>query len=75
MVHLHIRGQAGGDWSVVRNANGWSLAIGAPAAAAARVELGEQQAWRLFTMGITPQQALAEAKLDGDREWWRTQVA
>jgi hypothetical protein len=48
--------------------NGWSLAVGEPAAAAARAELGQREAWRLFTRGITPEQALADAKLVGDQQ-------
>jgi uncharacterized protein (TIGR03083 family) len=67
VVHLHVRGEAGGDWAVVRDATGWSLAIGEPAAAVARVDIDQVQAWRLFTKGVTLQQALAVAKVAGDQ--------
>ena len=66
VVHLHIRGEAGGDWSLAREPAGWRLAIGAPAAAAARVDIDQDSAWRLFTKGITSEQAQAAATLEGD---------
>jgi hypothetical protein len=59
IVHLHVEGQAGGDWSVMRGPNGWHLLLGAPAAAAARVELDQDRAWRLYTKGIAPDEAAA----------------
>src|SRR2546428_798383 len=63
IVHLHIRGEAGGDWSLAREPAGWRLAIGAPATAAARVDIDQERAWRLFTKGITSGQAQAAATL------------
>lgn len=71
IAHLHIHGQAGGDWSVVRERNGWQLYLGVPAAAAARVELNQDRAWRLYTKGITPREAQAAATFTGDHHLGR----
>jgi uncharacterized protein (TIGR03083 family) len=66
-VHLHVRGEAGGDWSVVRQPDGWRLYAGAPDAPNARVALDQDRAWRLFTRGLTSAQAARAAALEGDR--------
>jgi uncharacterized protein (TIGR03083 family) len=66
-VQLHVRGEAGGDWSVVREEGGWRLYVGAPSAPAARVSLDQAVAWRLFARVIAPRDAEREAALEGDR--------
>jgi uncharacterized protein (TIGR03083 family) len=66
IAHLHVTGEAGGDWSVKREHNGWQLYTGLPAAAAARVDLDQDRAWRLYTKGITPQEAQRTATFSGD---------
>jgi uncharacterized protein (TIGR03083 family) len=65
-VTLDIEGIAGGMWTVRRDAASWSLHTGAPDAPSARVTLPQDAAWRLFTKGITPAQARAHARLEGD---------
>jgi uncharacterized protein (TIGR03083 family) len=67
VVQLHIEGQAGGDWSVAREPHGWALYCGAPTRPDARVEIDESVAWRLFTKGLTPEQAEAAVSFEGDR--------
>lgn len=66
-VHLHVTGEAGGDWAVTRTAADWQLGVGVPATAAARVTVDQDTAWRLYTKGVTPEAAEATARLDGDR--------
>jgi uncharacterized protein (TIGR03083 family) len=65
-VHLHLAGEAGGDWSVVREANKWSLCVGAPARSDARVMVDQAVAWRLFTKGLLPADAAQQAEIEGD---------
>ena len=65
-VTLTIPETAGGRWSVRREAKGWMLYSGAPAAPDAAVTLPADAAWRRFTNGLTPAQARARATLSGD---------
>ena len=67
-VTLTISGDSGGRWSVVRQAGAWVLYAGAPAAPSAGVTLDEDVAWRLFTRGLTAQEARGRAALEGDRD-------
>ena len=66
-VHLHIDGESGGDWSVVRTEDGWTLRVGGPPAADARVVLDAGVAWRLFSKGLDPAEAERQAAFAGDR--------
>jgi uncharacterized protein (TIGR03083 family) len=65
-VHLHIEGDAGGDWAIVRTADSWTLHSGYPPTPQARVTVDQQTAWKLFTKGLTPQQAEPEISFQGD---------
>ena len=66
-MHVAIAGDSGAQWSVVREAGRWRLYAGRAAEAGARVRLDESTAWRLFTKGLTPEQAERVARLEGDR--------
>jgi hypothetical protein len=56
---------------VVRGAECWTLYAGAAESPAARVTLAEDLAWRLFTRGITPEQAARRATIDGQQRLGR----
>ena len=66
IAHFHVHGEAGGDWSVERQPNGWQLYTGVPATAAARVDLDQDRAWRLYTKGITSPEAERHVRIQGD---------
>jgi hypothetical protein len=66
-VHLHVTGDSGGDWSVVRAEDGWTLHAGGPPAPDARVVLDGAMAWRLFSKGLDPAQAKQHTTFAGDR--------
>jgi uncharacterized protein (TIGR03083 family) len=66
-VQLRVDGEAGGDWSVVREESRWRLYVGAPDLPDARVTLDQATAWRLYTKGIMPEDARRAAQFDGDR--------
>jgi hypothetical protein len=70
-VHLHISGEAGGDWSLVREDSGWTLYAGATDAPKARVDIDQDTAWRLFTKGISPDKAEKTVSFEGDRQLGR----
>ncbi len=66
-VHIRIRGESGGDWTVAREVADWKLHAGATEKPNARVALDESVAWRLFTKGIGPQAAERDVWVEGDR--------
>lgn len=67
VVLVRIEGEAGGDWSVVREGGRWTLYEGAAEQAAAFVTMDQSTAWRLLTKGITPEEASRSISFAGDR--------
>jgi len=65
-IWFRIDGEAGGDWSLLRQDSAWRLYAGAPQTAASVVRLGQDVAWRLFTKGISPEIAQARIECGGD---------
>jgi hypothetical protein len=65
-VEVTIAGPAGGTWRLERRPEGWTLLEGTAGGAAARVRLGEDHAWRLWTKGIGRDQARRAATVIGD---------
>lgn len=65
-IWFHISGEAGGDWSLLRQAERWILLSGAAPAAVATVRLDPDTAWRSFTKGISPAVAQAKTHVTGD---------
>lgn len=66
-VRLTIWGESGSEWTLLREAGRWALYEGGLAAPDAHVTLGQEAAWRLFTRGISKEEALQHATLAGDR--------
>jgi len=66
-VKLAISGDAGGEWSLVRGDGKWGLYLDADAEPIAAVVMDQETAWRLFTKGISKDEASANATLSGDR--------
>ena len=54
------------QWSLVSDAGRWSLFDSCPAEPAATVRMDGDTAWRLFTKGISKQEALARVRIEGD---------
>lgn len=67
LVQLSIPGEAGGQWILRRAAGGWELHVGESPAPAARVTLAGEDAWKIFTKGISGRDAIARAELSGNR--------
>jgi uncharacterized protein (TIGR03083 family) len=65
-IHFAIRGEAGGDWTLRRQAQGWSLFTGQDDHPAARVSLDQENAWRLFSKGLSPEAARQSVRIEGD---------
>jgi len=66
-VRLTITGDAGGEWSLVRGEGGWRLYAEADGQPQAIIALDRETAWRLFTKGISRDEALATATISGER--------
>jgi uncharacterized protein (TIGR03083 family) len=61
-----IVGEAGADWTLARQDGAWQLFWGAAPLYAARVQLDQDIAWRLFTNGLEPADARPHLVLGGD---------
>ena len=66
-VKLVISGASGGEWCIVRGEERWELQEGGGPELAAVVVLDEEIAWRLFTKGISRDEAAAKCGYAGDR--------
>ena len=66
-VQLRITGDAGGAWSLVMHEGAWGLYDDVSRPPDATASLDQDAAWRLFTKGISKDQALASARIQGDR--------
>ena len=65
VVNFEITGPAGGAWAL-RRAEDWQLYAGHADAAAATVALDQEVAWRLFTNGMSRDEARRHLVLTGD---------
>ena len=65
-LRLTITGDAGGEWVALRQNGEWMLGSAPGIEADARVELDEDVAWRLFTKGISKEEARQGARINGD---------
>ena len=67
-IWFSITGEAGGDWSLLRQTNRWELYSGQPDHPAASVFFGQDSAWRLFTRGTSPEVAQSKMRFEGDHQ-------
>jgi uncharacterized protein (TIGR03083 family) len=64
-VTLEIAGDSGGVWTIQKEGESWSLYVGSVPTPAAKVSFDQEDAWRLFTKGLTPAQVRERASLTG----------
>jgi uncharacterized protein (TIGR03083 family) len=65
-LRFEVRGEAGGVWTLARSAGGWQLLVGSDPTAATRVSLDQEAAWKLFSKGLSPQEAQQRIRIEGD---------
>jgi hypothetical protein len=66
IVKIAISGNAGGEWFLLRTEDKWELTGTLPAGnIIATIILSPDTAWKLFTKGITAEQAKKEAQITG----------
>ena len=64
---VEIAGDCGGIWHFAREARGWQAASSGNRYDACAV-VPQEIAWRVFTKGISRQEAASQVRLEGDRE-------
>jgi len=65
-VQITISSDAGGDWFIVKGESGWLLSKTATDNVSSIVTINPDTAWKLFSKGITPQEARASIAIDGN---------
>ena len=71
-LSVHIEGEAGGVWHLLRTRAGWELREGERANASARVRLDADTAWRLFFNALTRDEAASRVEASGDEKLCET---
>ncbi|MBW8879372.1 MAG: maleylpyruvate isomerase family mycothiol-dependent enzyme [Acidobacteria bacterium] len=66
-IVFEVKGDAGGDWTLVREGAAWTLYSGDSTEADCRVRLDQDTAWRRLTKGLTAGEALARMEITGNR--------
>lgn len=66
-IQIDISGDCGGTWILTRSADSWTFGATRTASPAAHVTIPQHIAWRVFTKGIRPSDAIAQSTLLGDR--------
>jgi uncharacterized protein (TIGR03083 family) len=68
LITLKITGAAGNRWHLLKEDEAWQLYLDVDAPPTATISLDEDTAWRLFTKGIKPEAARAQAFITGDEQ-------
>ena len=66
-ISVQITGEAGGEWSLVRQDSGWVLFESHNPQAVCRVQIDQDLAWRLFTKGLSRDIVRRQVHIDGDK--------
>jgi uncharacterized protein (TIGR03083 family) len=65
-VVLDVRGPCGGQWTLVRDGERWTLSAGEPASETARVRLDQEQAWKVLFNAAKGPDAASGVSVSGD---------
>jgi uncharacterized protein (TIGR03083 family) len=66
-VLVSVAGDAGDDWSLLREGGRWTLHAGPAPRPAATVTMDADTAWRLFTKGLSREEAERRVTIEGER--------
>jgi uncharacterized protein (TIGR03083 family) len=66
VLKLTIVGASGGEWFAIQSDRGWTLKRNSLSPPNAEVQIEEELAWRLFTRGVTRDEAKERAIIAGD---------
>ena len=67
-VVIDVTGPAGGQWTLVRGRDRWTLSRGEPARETARVQLDDDAAWRLLFNAMPESEAVKAVSVSGQAE-------
>ena len=67
VVTVKVLTQIGGEWHIIKRETGWELSKVLDQKANATISITPQCAWKLFSKGISPSQALEEVDISGDQ--------
>ncbi len=73
-VRLTITGDGGGEWFAVRGADVWTLYASADTPPVAAVTIPDETAWRLFTGGLSENEAMPQIRREGNAALANTMV-
>ena len=65
-VEIEITGGAGGVWTLTRGSGSWTLHSGRTPEPHARVTMDQETAWKLFSKGLSPEEAGRRVRIQGD---------
>src|SRR3954471_13834818 len=63
-IHVAIEGDAGGDWTLRRESQGWRLFTGRSEASVTRVGLDQETAWKLLSTGLSSDAARRRVRIE-----------
>lgn len=63
---IEVTGDGGGSWTLRRSDDGWALVGGAPDVSTARIQLDDDESWRLLYNARSPEEARQRATITGD---------
>jgi uncharacterized protein (TIGR03083 family) len=66
-IHLTVVGEAGGEWTLRRDSDGWRLYTGREERPSTQIKLDQETAWKLFSKGLSPTAARQRVQIAGDR--------
>lgn len=67
LIALKITGDSGGQWFLLRENGQWNLYVEGDKATDGELVIDQDLAWRLFTKGVSKDEALARSTLLGDQ--------
>lgn len=62
---LDVSGNAGGQWTLLREEDRWTLHAGAPASPTTRAQLSDTTAWKLLFNALSQPDAAAAVRVEG----------
>lgn len=66
MLRLRITGSSGGEWFLIRRDKKWGLYQDVQGVPGTEVHLDQELAWRLFTKGVHPKEAVQQVTVKGN---------
>jgi hypothetical protein len=66
LVSVKITTEIGGIWSIVKTDDNWQMIEIQDVSPISTVKISPEVAWKLFSKGISPEQALPNVEIVGD---------